>query len=301
METMTQDKKRALGRGLNSLIPAARGAAPTPLPVQSGPVAVLPGEAVREIAIADILPNPMQTRVDIDPIALQELADSIAVQGVLQPILVRSVAEGKLELVAGQRRLLASQRAGKTTVPAIVRQLSDEQAIEITIIENLQREDLNPLDQAAAFEKLSQQCGLTQEQIAQRTGKDRTTVANYMRLLRLPAWVKEGLRQGSVTMGHARALMGLDPTLIEATARKVVLEALSVRQTEKLVYDILHPAPKPEKKERIVDPNVKEAERELERLLGVRARIYDRKGKGKVVLEYKSLEDFDRIVEALSK
>ena len=299
MQTMTQDKKRVLGRGLNSLIPAARGEAP--IPVQAGPTAVLPGEAVRDVVIADILPNPAQTRIDIDPVALQELAESIKVQGVLQPILVRKLAEGKLELVAGQRRLLASQAAGKTTVPAIVRQISDEQAIEITIIENLQRENLNPLEQAAAFENLSQKCGLTQEQIAQRTGKDRTTVANYMRLLRLPDWVKQGLRQGALTMGHARALMGLDPTLIEATARKVVADALSVRQTEKLVYDILHPAPKPEKKERVVDPNVKDAERELERSLGVRARIYDRKGKGKVVLEYKSLEDFDRILEALGK
>ncbi|HLH07957.1 MAG TPA: ParB/RepB/Spo0J family partition protein [Terriglobales bacterium] len=301
MQTITPDKKRALGRGLNSLIPAARSTPPAAAPVATGPVAVMPGEAVQDVAIADVLPNPMQTRVDIDPVALQELADSIAVQGVLQPILVRKVGDGKLELVAGQRRLMASQRAGKTTVPAIVRQISDEQAIEITIIENLQREDLNPLEQAAAFEKLSQQCGLTQEQIAQRTGKDRTTIANYIRLLRLPDWVKQGLRQGVLTMGHARALMGLDPSLIEATAREVVKDALSVRQTEKLVYDILHPSPKPEKKERVVDPNVKEAERELERSLGVRARIYDRSGKGKVVLEYKSLEDFDRIVEALSK
>ena len=243
METMTQDKKRALGRGLNSLIPAARAEAP--VPIQAGPTAVIPGETVRDIPIADILPNPMQTRLDVDPVALHELADSIKVQGVLQPILIRRIAGGKLELVAGQRRLLASQHAGKTTIPAIVRQLSDEQAIEITIIENLQREDLNPLDQAAAFDKLSQKCGLTQEEIAQRTGKDRTTVANYMRLLRLPDWVKQGLRQGSLTMGHARALMGLDPTLIEASARKVVADALSVRQTEKLVYDLLHPAPKP--------------------------------------------------------
>ena len=298
MQTMTQDKKRVLGRGLNSLIPAARGE--TPVPVQAGPAAVLPGENVRDIAISDILPNPAQTRLAIDPVALKELAESIKVQGVVQPILLRKIADGKLELIAGQRRLLASQEAGKTTVPAIVRQISDEQAIEITIIENLQRENLNPLEQAAAFEKLSQQCGLTQEQIAERTGKDRTTVANYIRLLRLPEWVKQGLAQGSLTMGHARALMGLDPTFIEPTARKVVADALSVRQTEKLVYDILHPAPKPEKKERVVDPNVKEAERELERALGVRARIYDRKGKGKVVLEYKSLEDFDRIVEALA-
>lgn len=298
MQTMTQDKKRVLGRGLNSLIPAARGE--TPVPVQAGPAAVLPGENVRDIAISDILPNPAQTRLAIDPVALKELAESIKVQGVVQPILLRKIADGKLELIAGQRRLLASQEAGKTTVPAIVRQISDEQAIEITIIENLQRENLNPLEQAAAFEKLSQQCGLTQEQIAERTGKDRTTVANYIRLLRLPEWVKQGLAQSSLTMGHARALMGLDPTQIEPTARKVVADALSVRQTEKLVYDILHPAPKPEKKERVVDPNVKEAERELERALGVRARIYDRKGKGKVVLEYKSLEDFDRIVEALA-
>ena len=128
MQTMTQDKKRVLGRGLNSLIPAARGEAS--IPVQAGPTAVLPGEAVRDVVIADILPNPAQTRIDIDPVALQELADSIKVQGVLQRP-CRELGEGKLELVAGQRRLLASQAAGKTTVPAIVRQISDEQSIEI--------------------------------------------------------------------------------------------------------------------------------------------------------------------------
>ena len=195
-------KKQVLGVVLAGSIWAARGmASAAPVP----PVAPVVGEAIQQIPVGDIDPNPFQTRIQVDEQSLNELADSIKVQGVLQPIVLRKVADGKLQLVAGQRRWLASQRAGKDLFPAIVRQLSDEQAIELTIIENLQREDLNPLDQAAAFERLSSTCGLTQEQIAQRTGKDRATVANYMRLLRLPDEVRNHVRSGELTMGHAGA------------------------------------------------------------------------------------------------
>lgn len=294
---MTHDKKPALGRGLNSLIPSARATAPVAAPVPM----IVNGETVQQLPIADIDPNPYQTRMQIDDHALAELADSIRVQGVLQPIIVRQIS-GRTQLVAGQRRLLASQRADKTTVPAIVRQLSDEQAIELTIIENLQREDLNPLDQASAFEKLSSQCGLTQEQIAQRTGKDRATVANYMRLLRLPDEVREHIRLGSLTMGHARALMALSLAIEQIdAAQRVLKHDLSVRQTEALVANWGRPAEKKEKVEKPQDPNVKEAQRELERALGCRVTIDDKKGKGKVVIQYKTLGDFDRIIEALTR
>ncbi|HWR17360.1 MAG TPA: ParB/RepB/Spo0J family partition protein [Terriglobales bacterium] len=297
---MSQDKKKqALGRGLSSLIPAARATATVAAPVQAP---VVTGEAVQQIPIADIDPNPYQTRIQVDEHSLNELADSIRVQGVLQPVVLRQIAGAKLQLVAGQRRLLASERAGKTTVPAIVRQLSDEQAIELTIIENLQREDLNPLDQAAAFEKLSSKCGLTQEQIAQRTGKDRATVANYMRLLRLPDEVRDWIRSGDLTMGHARALMALDLAVEQIDAAKRVLkDAMSVRQTEQLVAKWGQPVEKKEAPVKVMDPNVKEAQRELERALGCRVIIDDKKGRGKVVIQYKTLEDFDRIVEALTK
>jgi ParB family chromosome partitioning protein len=294
-------KKPALGRGLSSLIPAARTATPaaTPAVAQAAPVH---GETVQQVPVGEIDPNPYQTRIQIDEHSLNELADSIRAQGVLQPIVLRYISGGKMQLVAGQRRWLASQRAGKATVPAIVRQLSDEQAIELTIIENLQREDLNPLDQAAAFEKLSSKCGLTQEQIAQRTGKDRATVANYMRLLRLPEEVRDWVRAGELTMGHARAVMALDLAVEQIdAAKRIVKDALSVRQTEQLVANWGKPVEKKEKPEKAQDPNVREAERELERALGCRVTIDDKKGRGKVVIQYKSIEDFDRIVESLTK
>jgi ParB family transcriptional regulator, chromosome partitioning protein len=297
----TDKKKQALGRGLSSLIPAARTAPPVAAAVAVQPAPV-PGEAVQQIPVGDIDPNPYQTRIQIDEHSLNELADSIREQGVLQPIVLRYISGGKLQLVAGQRRWLASERAGKATVPAIVRQLSDEQAIELTIIENLQREDLNPLDQAAAFEKLSSKCGLTQEQIAQRTGKDRATVANYMRLLRLPEDVRNCVRSGDLTMGHARAVMALSLAVEQIdAAKRVVKDSLSVRQTEQLVANWGKPVEKQEKPAKVQDPNVREAERELERALGCRVTIDDKKGRGKVVIQYKSIEDFDRIVESLTK
>lgn len=297
-------KKQVLGRGLNSLIPAARTVPTAPVATGPAPVAAVAptGEMIQQIAVERIEPNPYQTRIQVDEHSLNELAESIKVQGVLQPIVLRQVKDGKLQLVAGQRRWLASQKAGKATVPAIVRQLSDEQAIELTIIENLQREDLNPLDQAAAFEKLSSTCGLTQEQIAQRTGKDRATVANYMRLLRLPELVRNWVRSNELSMGHARTLMALSsPEEQIALGLKVVKGSMSVRQTEKMVADWHAPKDKQEKPEQVIDPNVREAQREIERHLGVRVTIDDKNGKGKIIIQYKSLEDFDNVMLALMK
>jgi len=292
-------KKQVLGRGLGALIPAARGgngqAAPTTVPDLQAQAQT--GEMVREIPIAEIEANPYQTRINVDPKGIEELAESIKVQGVLQPVVLRQLPGGKLQLVAGQRRLLASQKAGKETVPAIVRQLSDEQAIELTIIENLQREDLNPLDQAAAFEKLSSKCGLTQEQIAARTGKERATVANYMRLLKLPGEVQQELRNGTLSMGHARALMALDHYEEQIlVTRKIQERDLSVRQTERLVAEWGRPKIKKAAKEAPRrDPNVTEVENNILVITGCRVRIDDRGGKGTVTFEYKSLEDFERL------
>jgi len=216
---------------------------------------------------------------------------------------VRAVPGGRYQLIAGERRWLASQRAGKPTVPAIVRQVSNEQAMEITIIENLQREDLNPIEQARAFERLANEFGLTQEQISVRTGKERSSVANFVRLLRLPAQVQAYVAGGHVSVGHAKVLLTLDsPEAMAKIAERVIAEGLTVRQTEEAVEDWLHPVDRQaikELQERLVDPNVREAEKELERALGVRVRINDRQGRGKIVLEYSSLEDYDRIVAVL--
>jgi ParB family transcriptional regulator, chromosome partitioning protein len=293
----TSEKRKALGRGLNTLLPAARGiqnfvsgAAPQP------PSA----DTVREIPVELIDRSPYQPRTHIDDTALQELADSIRVSGVIQPITVRAF-EGRYQLVAGERRWLASQKAGKATVPAIVRQLSNEQAMEIAIIENLQREDLNPVEQARAYERLSREFGLTQEQMAQRTGKDRSSVSNYLRLLKLPAAVLTRVESAQLSFGHAKALMTLDsPEAVERLAQRAVQQSMSVRQLEAAAYQLMHPAPPAAKPERKLDPNVREAEQTLQRSLGLRVQIQDNKGKGKIVLEYKSLEDFDRVLEMLS-
>jgi ParB family chromosome partitioning protein len=289
------DKRKVLGRGLDSLIPAARAAS------SNQPVSA-PGEMIRQLPVEQIDRNPYQTRSRFDETALAELAESIKASGVVQPILVRPQLNGRFQLIAGERRWLASQRAGKTTVPAIVKQVSNEQAMEMTIVENLQREDLNPVEQARAYERLGREFGLTQEQMAQRTGKERSSVANFLRLLKLPSDVQTLVEENKLSFGHAKALMSLDsPEAVLKLANRAVALSMSVRQVEGTVYSLVHPEPKREKAERQVDPNVREAERQLQRALGVRVEITDNKGKGRIVIEYKSLEDFDRVVEVLGR
>lgn len=296
------DKRKVLGRGLDSLLPASRAtatpiAAPAPAPAPAQPA----GDVVRELPIEQIEKNPYQTRTRWDENALNELAASIKASGVLQPVTVRSV-DGRFQLITGERRWRASQLAGKATIPAIVRQVSNEQAMEMTIIENLQREDLNPMEQARAYERLSREFNLTQEQMAQRTGKERSSVANFMRLLKLPAEVQALVENDKLSFGHAKALMPLDsPEAMNRLSQRVVALSMSVRQTEGAVANLLNPPEKKETAERQVDPNVREVEREMERNLGVRVTIDDKKGRGKIILEYKSLEDFDRVVEALQR
>ena len=296
MTTLT-DKRKVLGRGLDSLLPAARATAPAAAATPSPH----PGDIVRDLPLDHIERNPYQTRTHWDEAALNELAASIKVSGVLQPVTVRPHGD-RWQLITGERRWRASQLAGKTTVPAIVRQVSNEQAMEMTIIENLQREDLNPMEQARAYERLSQEFSLTQEQMAQRTGKDRSSVANFLRLLKLPPEVQAMVETSKLSFGHAKALMPLDSSeAMNRLAQRVVTLSMSVRQTEGAVANLLNPPEKKETPERMVDPNVREVEREMERSLGVRVQIADRKGRGKIVIEYKSLEDFDRVVEMLQR
>ena len=292
------EKRKVLGRGLDTLLPSRQ------LAVQPLAPAVTTGESIHQLAVDLIDQNPYQTRMHVDQAALQELADSIKVSGVLQPITVRAVAGGRYQLIAGERRWLASKLAEKPTVPSIVRQVSNEQAMEMTIIENLQREDLNPIEQARAFDRLGREFGLTQEQISYRTGKERSSVANFLRLLRLPEPVQAWVAGGHLSFGHAKALMGLDsPEAMTTISGRAVERSWSVRQTEDAVADWLHPEDTIKAREiteLLVDPNVKEAQRQLERGLGVRVTIKDRHGRGKIVLEYNSLEDFDRILEVLN-
>ncbi len=296
---MINDKRKALGRGLDSLLPSRPAVTPIAMPA-----AAQSPTAPQEVSIDSIDPNPYQTRRRINETALEELAESIRVSGVVQPVVLRPIANGRFQLVAGERRWHASRRAGKTTIPAVVRQISNEQAMEITIIENLQREDLNPMEQARAFERLSREFSLTQEQIASRTGKDRASIANFIRLLKLPEDVQDALEAGALSFGHGKVLLALAgfPEHLERAAREIIEKQLSVRQTEELVAKLLNPQVAEQKQEKPavqIDPNVREAQRSLESSLGVKVEIRDRKGKGKIILKYGSLEDFDRIVEAL--
>lgn len=296
---MMNDKRKGLGRGLESLLPGRP--APTPIAMPAPQAAAV---SPHEISIDLIDPNPYQTRRQINETALAELTESIRASGVVQPVVLRPAANGRYQIVAGERRWLASKRAGKTAVPAVVRQISNEQAMEITIIENLQREDLNPIEQARAFERLSREFSLTQEQIAARTGKDRASVANFIRLLKLPDGLQEALESGVISLGHGKVLVGLVgfPELLERAAREVIEKQLSVRQTEDLAARLLNPEPAEQKQQKpvpVLDPNVRDAQRSLERALGIKVDIQDRRGKGKIILKYGSLEDFDRIVEAL--
>jgi ParB family transcriptional regulator, chromosome partitioning protein len=296
---MINDKRKALGRGLDSLLPSRPTATPIAMP------AIHAAGNAQEVLIDSIDANPYQTRRRINEAALEELAESIRASGVVQPVVLRPGPNGRFQLVAGERRWHASKRAGKTTIPAVIRQISNEQAMEITIIENLQREDLNPIEQAKAFERLSREFGLTQEQIAARTGKDRASIANFIRLLKLPEVLQDALEAGVLSFGHGKVLLALAGFTehMERAAREVIEKQLSVRQTEELVGKLLNPQAaeqKQEKPPRQLDPNVRDAQRSLESSLGVKVEIQDRKGKGKIILKYGSLEDFDRIVEALA-
>ncbi|HZS26457.1 MAG TPA: ParB/RepB/Spo0J family partition protein [Candidatus Angelobacter sp.] len=292
---MMNDKRKGLGRGLDSLLPSRPSPAPIAMPAPQPPV------GTQEISVDMIDPNPYQTRRQINEASLAELAESVRISGVVQPVVLRPATNGRFQLVAGERRWLASKRAGKQTVPAVVRQISNEQAMEITIIENLQREDLNAMEQARAFERLGREFGLTQEQIAARTGKDRASISNFIRLLKLPDSLQEALERGTISFGHGKALVGLVgfPEQLEKAANEVITRQLSVRQTEELAARLLQPEEPQQQKTVVLDPNVREAQRTLERSLGVKVEIQDRKGKGKIILRYGSLDDFDRILEAL--
>ena len=272
----------------------------------------MPGNLVVNLAIADIDKNPFQTRYVEDDDKLEELADSIKANGVVQPIMVRPGDEdGRYILILGERRLLASKKAGKIHIPAMVRRVSLQQAAEMTIVENLQREDLSALEQAEAFRVLSNEFHLTQQQIGERVGLSRASITNYMRLLKLPREVMQLLAEKKINFAQARELLKLegDDKIAEA-ALFAVKKGMTVEQVEMLVLrmnGLLDPIPgmpglTTERKKsgaRWVDPNVRSAQMDLERTLGVRVRIRDRKGKGKIVIEYHTVDDYERVVEML--
>jgi ParB family transcriptional regulator, chromosome partitioning protein len=303
MPPVTDPKRRALGKGLESLLPSRP--APATVPVITA-VAEPTGKPL-EIPLDHIERNPFQTRTRFDEAQLQELTQSIAASGVVQPIVVRPLSQQdgqiKYQLITGERRWLASRKAGKSTIPAIVRQASDEQTLEMTIVENLQRADLNPMEQARAYQRLSHDFKMTQEQMATRTGKERASVANFLRLLRLPEPIQHKVESGDLSFGHARTLLSLDSAeSITSAAQKVMALNLSVRQTESYVQTLINPEAKQKKEVKPTqpeDPNVREAQDRLQRTLGLKVHIEDKNGKGRVIIEYSGLEDFDSILTAL--
>jgi ParB family chromosome partitioning protein len=279
------EKRPALGRGLSALIPDAP-AQPT---VSDRPL---------EIDTDLLRPNRFQPRTAVDESRIEELARSIRANGIIQPIVTRK-AEGGYEIVAGERRWRAAQRAGLLKVPIVVRDIPDDRLLAAALIENLQREDLNPMEEANAYRRLSDEFQLTQEQIADAVGKDRSSVANVMRLLRLPHEVRENVAAGTLSMGHARAILGLpDESAQRRLARDVVSKQLSVRETEVLVKKTLQPAPpraEPQK-----DVHTRAAEDRIRFALGTRVRII-RKGRGgKIEIEFTTENELQRIYEQLT-
>ena len=284
------NKKRGLGngRGLDALLGAVRQAKEEVAAAETASTQQV-GMSLLNVPLEQLQRGRYQPRRDMNPVALQELADSIKVQGVMQPIVARSIGENSYEIVAGERRWRAAQMAGLDSIPAIIRQINDDTAMAMALIENIQREDLNPMEQATAMHRFVEEFGLTHQQIAEAVGKARATVSNLLRLMALPREVKTLLEHGDIEMGHARALLALPENQQAEAARLTVAKGFSVRQTESLVRSLLaaQDAPQPEKR---VDPNVAQLQQSLIDKLGAAVQIdYNKKGQGKLIIRYNSL------------
>lgn len=292
-------KKRGLGRGLDALLGAARPPAFDLHDAAPGAPQPLAVERITRLPVEQIQRGRYQPRRDFDPDALRELADSIAAQGVIQPIVVRPLDGERYEIIAGERRWRAAQQAGLGEIPVVVREADEPTAVAIGLIENIQRADLNPLEEAGALERLLGEFGLTHQQIAEAVGKSRTTITNLLRLLELNTDVKAYLEHAQLEMGHARALLGLKGAQQSAAAKQVVSAGLSVRETERLVRRLQQAgetAPSPAPK-RALDPNVRHLQDDLADRLGARVEILQgTKGAGKLVIAYNSLDELDGIL-----
>jgi ParB family chromosome partitioning protein len=274
----------ALGRGLSSLIPQR----------------AVPESAIVDVQLARVTPNPYQPRRHMDDAGLEELAASIREHGVLQPILVTETLDG-YQLIAGERRVRASRLAGLERIPALVRQLADRDQLEVALVENVQRADLDPIEEALAYRQLMDEFGLTQERVASRVGKARATVANTLRLLDLHADVQAAIVDGRVTEGHGRALAGLAPDGQAQVLRTVVSQGLSVRQTEELVRRLREPKPvaTPAATSQQLDPDLERVETHLRERLGTKVSLSRSRTGGRIVIEYYSDEELNRLYEHL--
>jgi ParB family chromosome partitioning protein len=292
-------RKKGLGRGLDALLGASKAAQAashdtSPTHLQAG--APAEESLLRELPVDLIQRGKYQPRRDIEPESLRELADSIIAQGVMQPIVVRPIEDNRFEIIAGERRWRATQLAGLDAIPALVRDVSDQAAIAMALIENIQREDLNPIEEAASLQRLQREFELTQQEVATAVGKSRSTVANLLRLMTLQEDVRRLVEHGDLEMGHARALLGLDGANQSQAAHTVVGKGLTVRQTEALVRNFLehknHDTP-----EKQLDPNIRHLQDDLSRRLGAPVVIqHSAKGRGKLVLSYNTLDELDGIL-----
>lgn len=274
-------KKSVLGKGLDALIPTEKV-----------------GQGYVILGIDEIRPNTYQPRKDFDEEAINELAVSIQEKGIIQPIVVRKNMNA-YEIIVGERRWRAAQRVGLTKVPVIIKDASDREALELALVENLQREDLNPIEEATAYDQLIEDFGLTHEEISKRIGKERSTITNQLRLLKLPEEVREALIKGEITAGHARALLGLEsPNKMKEVLEAIRKEKLSVRKTEKLVQKLLGDK-QASIKPHDVDPFIKHLTDELKKALGTQVKIIDKGGKGKIEIEYYSKDELERLIEIL--
>ncbi len=290
-------KKRGLGRGLDALLGAAAATSPGRASEADGPVAASAQDGpLKELPVDLIQRGKYQPRRDIEPESLEELAASIRAQGVMQPIVVRPVSDRRYEIIAGERRWRAAQLAGLSAIPAVVRVVPDEAAIAMALIENIQRENLNPIEEASALQRLQQEFELTQQEVADAIGKSRSTVANLLRLMSLQEDVRRMVEHGDLEMGHARALLALNPMDQSHAAHTVAARGLSVRQTEALVRQLLAGRERP-RQERREDPNIRHLQDDLSRRLGTKVLIqHGAGGKGKLVLPYNSLDELDGIL-----
>lgn len=299
-------KKRGLGKGLSALLQSAQVTVDikelqqlkaTEQPLASD-VKVVRDKMLREIPVEFIQRSQYQPRRDMNQEALEELSNSIKVQGVMQPIVVRPVAENRYEIIAGERRWRATQLAGLDKIPAVIREVSDESAIAMALIENIQREDLNPIEEAQALSRLRDEFELTQQEVADAVGKSRVTVTNLLRLMALQPDVMTMLEHGDIEMGHARALLGLEGDDQLEAARLVVAKGWSVRQTEALVRRLQQHKNLPAYEIKRIDPNIKALEEDLSQKIGARVAIQcSAKGKGKLVISYNSLDELDGVLE----
>ncbi|MFC2031185.1 ParB/RepB/Spo0J family partition protein [Chloroflexota bacterium] len=277
-------KRRGLGRGLEALIPAAEE--------HTG--------GVLQVPVSAVTPNPMQPRTVLDPDALSELAMSIREHGLIQPLIVSQLGPERYQLIAGERRLQAARMAGLATVPAMVKEVTPQEALELALVENIQRADLNPLEEAAAFRQLVEEFDLTQEEVAVRVGKSRVSVTNTLRLLRLPAEVQQALADGRIREGHARAMLALPTIEAQITALKTtVTKALSVRQTEELVRRLMAD-PAPPKQKRVVSPETRALEEEFRETLGTKVDLFrNRRGRGRLVIHFFSEEELQSLYDVI--